>query len=171
MLWFFRGWNNTKKEYNNNILYSPCEGKIENIIETDEYIHIMIFLNIHNIHVQYAPFNCVVKNMTYVKGTFYPAYMLEKSKYNERQEYVLQHPLFGDVLFKQIAGQVARRIKSFVKEGEHLKVFEPIGMIKFGSRCDIIIPKKKFFNNTKVLCSKNDNVKIGCALVKYQTLT
>jgi phosphatidylserine decarboxylase len=167
MLWFFRGWKNENTEYHNNILYSPCEGRIENIIETDEFIHIMIFLNIHNIHVQYAPLNCIVKKMKYIKGTFYPAYMFEKSKYNERQEYILQHPLFGDVVFKQIAGQVARRIQPFVKEGDHLKVFEPIGLIKFGSRCDLILSRKGQNNNIKVLCHKNEKIKIGQALFNY----
>lgn len=164
-IYFFRGWrkpsNFTKKD---NVLYCPCDGVIKAIHETHEHVHIVIFLNIHNIHVQYAPFDCVVKDMRYQHGTFHPAYLLTKSEHNERQDYTLTNAYFGDVSFSQIAGQVARRIQPFVKVGDEIEALSPIGMIKFGSRCDLKLNKKY---NIRVVKNVGDRVHIGDTLVTY----
>jgi len=121
LLYFFRGWRNNITSLHKNILYCPCDGVVKQIYDTGSHIHITVFLNIHNIHVQYAPFYCIVRAITYKKGEFHPAYLLEKSAYNERQEYILSNEYFGDVKFVQIAGQVARRIQSFVKINTNVK--------------------------------------------------
>jgi phosphatidylserine decarboxylase len=161
LLVFFRGVN-FHFEPRHDILYAPCEGNIKQIQEYTDKVHITIFLNIHNVHVQYAPCDCIVKSIKYVPGQFNKAYILEKSKYNERMEYILKNERLGDFKFIQIAGQVARRIKSFVKEGQQLTALEPLGLIKFGSRCDLVIPKK----NIELLVKKGQHVNIGDPMVK-----
>jgi phosphatidylserine decarboxylase len=80
--------------------------------------------------------------------------MLEKSQYNERTEYVLENATFGDVIFVQIAGQLARRIVSFVKEGQDVTAMSPIGLIKLGSRCDVYVQGES-------LVKKGDRMRIG----------
>lgn len=158
-LYFFRGWTKSHDfVVDENVLYCPCDGIIKRVIETPHYFHVMIFLNIHNIHVQYSPFNCKVRDMKYFKGTFYPAYLLEKSEYNERQHYILSNKVFGDVVFTQIAGQIARRIQSFVEKGESITTLEPLGIIKFGSRCDLVIKKQ---SNMNMVRNIGDRVHIG----------
>lgn len=158
VLYFFRGWDNTIANPSPTTLYCPCDGVVKNIVEKDNHFHIMIFLNIHNIHVQYTPFHCTVKDMKYHKGSFHPAYLLEKSQYNERMEYTLYNPYFGNVTFVQIAGQIARRIKSFVTVNDSVSPLSPIGLIKFGSRCDLLIPKH---TNLRIMVKPNDRIRIG----------
>lgn len=165
VLYFFRGWNGRIENVDSSILYAPCDGVVKKIIENETHIHIMIFLNIHNIHVQYVPFDCTVKEMKYHKGKFHPAYILEKSQYNERMEYTLHNNIFGNVKFIQIAGQVARRIKSFVAVEDKLDTLSPIGLIKFGSRCDLIIPKNV---NIQLLIKENDRIRIGSSVLRLK---
>lgn len=170
-IYFFRGWEMPSDLIvDEHILYSPCDGIIKQIEETSNQFHIIIFLNIHNIHVQYAPFDCKIKNMKYIAGSFHPAYILEKSQYNERQNYTLSNNMFGDIQLIQIAGQVARRIQPFVNEGENVKALAPLGMIKFGSRCDLVINKKTIKDETIVILKNvGDRVHIGdelCSMKK-----
>ena len=157
LLYFFRRWDGTI-DANQNILYCPCDGTVKKIVYHPDHIHIVIVLGIDNIHRQYAPFKCKVKNITHKKGTFNIAYFLEKSKHNERQEYILSNPVFGDVTFIQIAGQVARRIESFVDKGQNIEALDPIGIIKFGSRCDLLIPRQ---SDLAIHVQNNGRVKIG----------
>jgi phosphatidylserine decarboxylase len=122
-------------------------------------VQICIFLNIHNTHIQYSPFDCTVKSIQHKEGSFHPAYLLQKSKYNERTEYILYNNVFGDVKFVQIAGQLARRIVSLVKTGEQVPAMAPIGLIKLGSRCDVYV-------KGQLLVKKGDRVRIGDPLVR-----
>ena len=154
ILWFFQGALSLPIHINPNILYCPCDGVVSDIIQHGNRVQICIFLNIHNTHVQYSPFNCTVKRIRHKEGSFHPAYLLQKSQYNERTEYVLHNNVFGDILFVQIAGQVARRIVSFVKEGEQIDAMTPIGLIKLGSRCDVYV-------QGNLLVKKGDRVRIG----------
>jgi phosphatidylserine decarboxylase len=156
ILYFFRGWKNKHKQLDDNTIYSPCEGRILDIQELEDYYHIAIFLNVHNIHVQYSPVKGIIKSINHYSGTFVPAYFFEKSKYNERLETVIATD-FGDVKFVQIAGQLARRIKTFKKINEEVKQLDPIGLIKLGSRCDLYLPK----NKVDIQVKKNQFVKIG----------
>lgn len=159
VIYFFRGWAKPFEfPLEENVMYSPCDGTIQRIEQNDTNIRIIIFLNIHNIHVQYTPFDCTVRKIEYQQGTFHPAYMLEKSDYNERQRYTLLNEIFGIVHFTQIAGQVARRVESFVKQGDKLIALTPIGMIKFGSRCDIVLEKRP---DIQVIKHTGDRVYIG----------
>jgi phosphatidylserine decarboxylase len=154
VLWFFQGALFLPTYIDPNILYCPCDGVVSDIIQHGDMVQISIFLNIHNTHVQYSPFDCTVKRITYRDGTFHPAYLLQNSQFNERTEYVLHNEVFGDVLFVQIAGQLARRIVSFVQEGDRVAAMEPLGLIKLGSRCDVYV-------KGNLLIKKGDRVRIG----------
>jgi len=159
VLWFFQGASSLRTAIDPRVLYCPCDGTVSDIIQHGDMVQICIFLNIHNTHVQYSPFDCTVKNIRHKDGSFHPAYLLQKSKYNERTEYILHNHVFGDVKFVQIAGQLARRIVSFVKTGEQVPAMAPIGLIKLGSRCDVYV-------KGQLLVKKGDRVRIGDPLVR-----
>jgi len=161
---FYRGWVNNI-EVKDNYLYCPCEGKILNISEYKNYIHLSIFLNVHNIHVQYSPIGGKIKNIKYIKGEFYPAYFFEKSKYNERVITTIETK-YGNLKVYQIAGQIARRIKSFKNIGDTINTLDPLGLIKFGSRCDLLIPKNGFILNKNL--GTNKKIKIGGIIGFYE---
>jgi phosphatidylserine decarboxylase len=159
VLWFFQGASSFPNKIDPTILYSPCEGIVSDIVQRDNVVQICIFLNIHNTRVQYSPFDCTIKQIRHKEGAFHPAYLLQKSQYNERTEYILQNATFGEVTFVQIAGQLARRIVTFVKEGHRIDAMTPIGLIKLGSRCDIFV-------KGDLLVKKGDCVCIGDPLVR-----
>ncbi len=140
-----------------NILLSPCDGKVIKVVHHSQAIQVAIFLNVHNIHVQYAPIDGTIKSIMHKDGEFVPAYMFEKSEYNERVETMI-HSEFGNITVIQIAGQVARRIRSFHKPNIQLKRGEPMGLIKFGSRVDVWIPRS---NADTILVKEGDYVQIG----------
>jgi len=157
VLYFFQGASHIRRgPIDSSALYCPCDGVVAAIVPHARYTQICVFLNVYNTHVQYAPFACTVKIIQHTPGSFHPAYLLTKSQYNERTEYVLSNPVFGDVLFVQIAGQLARRIVSFVKPEQSLAPLEPLGLIKLGSRCDIYVP-----NEATIHKSVGDRARIG----------
>jgi phosphatidylserine decarboxylase len=162
---FFRGWNNIVKNPKNNVVYCPCEGKILSIKKDTNNYHIAIFLNLHNIHIQYSPIAGKLIKLKYKKGSFHPAYFFEKSNYNERMISYIDTK-YGIVEFHQIAGQIARRIKVFKKEGDILNPLEPYGLIKFGSRCDLKIPVDNFVLNNKM--KKDNTINIGEIIGHYK---
>jgi phosphatidylserine decarboxylase len=88
-----------------NTIVSPCEGKILKIIKDNNYLLISTFLNIHNIHIQYFPCSGVVIKKEYKEGEFNPAYLFEKSKYNEQLQTTLSSK-YGNVKINQIASSV-----------------------------------------------------------------
>lgn len=158
IVWFFQGALSLPTDIDPTILYSPCDGVVTDIIQHDNMVQISIFLNIFNTHVQYSPFNCTVKRITHKDGSFNPAYLLQKTQFNEQTQYILHNNVFGNVLFVQIAGQFARSIVSFVKEGDQVTAMTPIGLIKLGSRCDIYV-------KGNLLVKKGDRIRIGDPLV------
>ena len=120
-------------------------------------------MNIHNVHVQYAPLGGRVKSITHKAGEFHPAYFFEKSQYNERVETILETAV-GDIKVVQLAGQVARRIVSFLNVGEEIARGQPIGLIKFGSRVDMWIPSA---NINKIHVKEGDRLRIGEPVCSY----
>ncbi len=125
----------------------PCDGRVMQVAEhasgPRRWTHIAIFLNVHNVHVQYAPLAGVVRAVRRKAGQFAPAYLLQKSAFNERVETELQARSGGravSVYIVQIAGQVARRIVHFCPVGTVLRRGDPLGLIKLGSRVDVWLP-------------------------------
>ena len=132
-------------KYPKNMLVSPCDGKVMSILELNEITtHVAIYLNLLDSHVQWSPVNGVVLSTVHKLGTFNPAYMFHKSRYNERIETIIYVPAIDDeIKIVQIAGQLARRIVNYKDKNDRVERGEIIGMIKFGSRVDLFIPHNK----------------------------
>jgi phosphatidylserine decarboxylase len=147
-----------------NTIVSPCEGKVLKIIKEKDYLLISIFLNVHNVHIQYVPFEGVIKKLIYKKGEFHPAYLFEKSKYNEQLQTTILTK-YGDIKINQIAGLIARRIVNFNNINDNVNKGQPLGLIKFGSRVDTYIPHQFI---EKIMIREGDNVNIGDIFCKMQ---
>jgi phosphatidylserine decarboxylase len=131
--------------YPKNLLVSPCDGKVMSILKINDWTtHIAIYLNLLDAHVQWSPVNGVVLSTVHKQGTFNPAYMFHKSRYNERVETIIYVPSIDDeIKVVQIAGQLVRRIVNYKEKNDRVERGELIGMIKFGSRVDLFIPHNK----------------------------
>ena len=129
-----------------NLVISPADGKIIGVTEVDEkeYLgskatRISIFMSPLNVHVNRNPVSGAVRHLRYVTGEYFAAFEDKASEKNEQMIIGIEHPK-GRVLFKQIAGFVARRIVCTLTMGEQVKAGERFGMIKFGSRVDVFVP-------------------------------
>lgn len=138
---------NRKAIYSSNDILCPADGKvvvIEEVEETeyfnDKRIQISIFMSPLNVHANYNPISGIVKYVKYHKGLFLVAWHPKSSTDNERSTFVVQHESGQEVLFRQIAGAVARRICYYAKENQQVKTGEEFGFIKFGSRIDLFLP-------------------------------
>jgi phosphatidylserine decarboxylase len=144
-LFFFRDPDRTIPD-GDNIIVSPADGKLVLIKELEhaDYlespaIQMSIFLSPLNVHVNRIPWSGTVGYFRYIRGDFMVAYDHEASKKNERTEIGVERD-GQKILFKQIVGSIARRIVCPLKEGDVVTKGERFGMIKFGSRMDIILP-------------------------------
>lgn len=129
-----------------NIIVSPADGRVLFIKDVDgnPYIsgkakQISIFMSPLNVHVNRIPIDGLVKHAKYYKGKFLIAYDDKASSENERAEFVIESK-YGNVFFTQVAGFVARRLVYEIQPGDHVKKGERFGMIKFGSRVDVVVP-------------------------------
>lgn len=130
-----------------SILVSPADGSIVEIKEIFEQralnssaIQISIFLSPTDVHVNRSPISGKVIQCEYHPGKFLVAYNPKASEENEHT-FIIVENVFGKVVFKQIAGVLARRVVCSLKVGDSVIVGQKIGMMKFGSRMDVIIPK------------------------------
>lgn len=141
LLFFYRLPTRVNK-YPSNILVAPCDGKVVGIQRINAVTtHVAIFLNIFDCHVQWCPVDGYIKSVIHKKGRFHPAYILNKSKYNERTETIIYLPQIDDeIKMVQIAGQIARRIVTHVQPDDYVNRGDRFGMIKLGSRVDLFIP-------------------------------
>ena len=149
---FFRVPKRTVTIDSNKIL-APSDGKvvvIEEVQETeylnDKYTQISIFMSPLNVHCQWYPINGIVKYFKYHPGKYLVAWHPKSSSENERTTIVVEDKEGRQILFRQIAGAVARRIVYFGKEGEEVSQDKEAGFIKFGSRIDVFIPLKSTIN-------------------------
>ena len=130
-----------------NAVLSPADGIVaanEEVFE-DEYFHdkrrqISIFMSIYDVHVNFFPFNGEVTYYKYHPGKFLMAIKPKSSTDNERNTIVLKDEKGREILVRQIAGFVARRIVCDLKAGDEAVVGEELGMIRFGSRVDVFLP-------------------------------
>jgi len=125
----------------------PADGKVVVIEETteseyfqDRRIQISIFIFPLNVHANYHPIKGIVKYIKYHPGLFLVAWHPKSSTDNERSTFVVEHSNGKEVLFRQVAGAVARRICYYPTEGEFVEVGQEFGFIKFGSRIDLFLP-------------------------------
>jgi phosphatidylserine decarboxylase len=143
--------------FNENDIMCPADGKvvvIEEVSETeyfkDRRIQLSIFMSPLNVHANYNPISGLVKYVKYHPGLFLVAWHPKSSTENERTTMVVEHSSGKEVLFRQIAGAVARRICYYLHPEQQVITGEEFGFIKFGSRIDLFLPV-----GTKI------NVKIG----------
>ena len=131
-----------------DLVFAPCDGRVvvtENVRETEylgrEMLQISIFMSITNIHMKWVPVGGEVEYFKYHPGRFLVAWHPKSSTENERTTTVVRMPSGQQVLFRQIAGLIARRIISYMKVGHAVEQNSVCGFIKFGSRVDVLVPK------------------------------
>ena len=135
--------------HDNDLVFSPCDGRVvvTEVVRDDEYfdgeerLQVSIFMSVTNGHINWFPVGGIVKYFKYHPGRFLVAWHPKSSTENERTTTVVETPKGVEVLFRQIAGVVARRIVSYIKVGSAVEQNTPCGFIKFGSRIDILLPK------------------------------
>jgi phosphatidylserine decarboxylase len=162
ILSFFRIPTRTKT-LDDSLLVAPADGKVVVIEEVrdDEYfkgekrLQVSIFMSPLNVHVNLNPINGEVVYSRYHPGKYLVAWHPKSSTENERHSVVIKKGE-NQVLVKQIAGALARRIVNYLKVGDRVSQGKELGFIKFGSRVDILLPP-----GTKVLVELNQNVKGG----------
>lgn len=110
-------------------------------VENDEVYRISTFLSVLDVHVNRTPIEGVIKKIVYNPGKFLSAELNKASEENERNSLLIQTEDNREVAVVQIAGLIARRIKCYVKEDEKLEKGQRIGIIRFGSRVDVYLPK------------------------------
>lgn len=146
ILQFFR---NPKRNFilNENAILAPVDGKvvvIEEVYESEYFkekrIQVSIFMSPLNVHVTRYGLSGLVKFSKYHPGKFLVAWHPKASEENERTTIVIENKTFSEVLYRQIAGALARRIVNYAKEGEQVRQGDDAGFIKFGSRVDIFLP-------------------------------
>ena len=136
--------------HDDELIFSPCDGRVvvTEVVNEDEYfggrelMQVSIFMSVTNVHINWFPVGGLVKYFKYHPGRFLIAWHPKSSTENERTTTVVETASGEEVLFRQIAGFVARRIVPYMKEGETVKQNDVCGFIKFGSRIDILIPKE-----------------------------
>lgn len=152
---------------NDKYVLAPADGKVVVIEETEEteYLkgkrkQISIFMSPVNVHVNRMPVGGTVSFFKYHPGKYLVAWHPKSSTENERTTVVVKTKNGVEILFRQIAGALARRIKWYVKEGQQLEQGDEFGFIKFGSRVDIYLPL-----DAKVKVNINDVTKGGRTVI------
>ena len=166
ILQFFR---NPKRniKLNDKSILAPADGKIviiKEVFEKEFYkekrLQVSIFMSPFNVHVTRYPVGGEIIFSKYHPGKYLFAWHPKSSELNERTSVVIKNKVFGNILYRQIAGALARRIVNYASEGSKIKQGEESGFIKFGSRLDIFLPLK-----TKVNVSMNQMVKGGVSKI------
>lgn len=162
VLQFFRI-PNIKIPVNDKHVLAPADGKVVVIEKTveqehfnEERIQVSIFMSPLNVHVNRSPVSGIIKYFKYHPGKFLLAWNPKASEDNERTTLVLEMQNGAEILVRQIAGFLARRIKWYVKEENQLGQGQEFGFIKFGSRVDVFLP-----TDAKILVENGTKTKGG----------
>jgi len=168
VLQFFRNPKRTISK-NEKHLIAPVDGKVvivEEVFEKeyfkDKRIQISIFMSPLNVHVTRYTMSGIVNFSKYHPGKYLVAWHPKSSELNERTTIVLENKKFGEVLYRQIAGAVARRIVNYAVKGSQVVQGEDAGFIKFGSRVDLFLPLK-----TQIDVKVDDVVKGGIQTIAH----
>lgn len=170
VLQFFR---NPKRVTPKNDLHviAPVDGKvvvIEEVYEKEYFkaqrLQVSIFMSPLNVHVTRYAIGGEVSYSKYHPGKFLVAWHPKSSEENERTTVVLKNKAFGEILYRQIAGAVARRIVNYAKSGMHVEQGTDAGFIKFGSRVDLFLPL-----DTPIAVVLNQNIKGGVDVIAHKT--
>ena len=138
---------------NENHIISPVDGKVVNIEKVyekeyfkDERLQVSIFMSPFNVHVTRYPISGKVNFSKYHPGEYLVAWHPKSSEKNERTTIVLENEVVGEILYRQIAGALARRIVNYAEVGENVTQGKDAGFIKFGSRVDLFLPVDSILN-------------------------
>lgn len=166
ILQFFR---NPKRlvQMNDVQILAPVDGKvvvIEEVFEKeyfkDKRLQVSIFMSPINVHVTRYPIGGTVKYSKYHPGKFLVAWHPKSSEENERTTVVVENPVIGEVLYRQVAGAMAKRIVNYAEEGQMVLQGSDSGFIKFGSRVDVFLPL-----NAQITVKLNDKVIGGKSII------
>ena len=129
------------------VVVAPADGKIVVVeeVEENEYFHdrrimVSIFMSLVNVHANWYPVDGTIKKVAHHNGNFMKAWLPKASTENERSTVVIETPEGVEILTRQIAGAVARRIVTYAEVGEECYIDEHMGFLKFGSRVDVYLP-------------------------------
>lgn len=154
---FFRCPPRHFEEETAGVVIAPADGKIVCIeeVEEKEFFHdrrimVSIFMSVTNVHANWVPVDGKVKYVRHHNGNFHRAWLPKASEENERATTVITTPDGTDILVRQIAGAVARRIVTYMQQGDECEIDDHLGFIKLGSRVDTYLPL-----GTKVLVGMN----------------
>jgi phosphatidylserine decarboxylase len=163
-LWFFRDPERSIPDAPETVV-SPADGKVTEVSQVtiggEEQLRISIFLSVFDVHVNRSPIAGVVREVRYQRGKFLNAMNPASAEENEQNIVRME----GDgqvVVFKQIAGLLARRIVFHPKVGNHLERGQRVGLIKFGSRTDVLLS-----SHAKVRVKVGDRVRGGTSVLAY----
>jgi phosphatidylserine decarboxylase len=169
VLQFFRN-PNRNTTINDSQIIAPVDGKVVVIEEVEEpeffkdkRLQVSIFMSPLNVHVTRYALSGKVKYSKYHPGKYLVAWHPKASTENERTTIVLENEVFGQVLYRQIAGALAKRIVNYAEEGQEVVQGTDAGFIKFGSRVDLFLPL-----NTKIDVKIGDKVKGGEQIVAHK---
>jgi len=168
-LCFFRNPKRKNPKIPNSII-SSADGKVclidlacppeETGLDSNEMLRICVFMNVFNVHINRSPISGAIKKIVYKEGSFFNASLDKASEKNERSSIIISSEKGTEVVVVQIAGLIARRILSFVSKNQDLHQSERYGLIRFGSRVDIYLPKNSIVN-----CKVGDKVIAGESLL------
>ncbi|MCX7991588.1 MAG: phosphatidylserine decarboxylase family protein [Proteobacteria bacterium] len=160
-LFFFRNPKRIAPE--GNQIVSPADGEvilIKDVYEEKflkkEVTKISIFMSIFNVHLNRAPYDGEVIKIQYEKGRFFSADLDKATDENEKNYILINTPEGREILFVQVAGLIARRIICDIKKGDYIKKGDIVGLICYGSRLDVFLPK-----NSEIRVKLKDRVKAG----------
>lgn len=143
-----------------DLVIAPCDGKVVIVqeVEENEYLNtkclqVSVFMSVFNVHVNYYPIGGKILYCKHHHGDYIIASHPKASEKNERTSIVVETTHGHQILFRQIAGYIARRIVCYAKPGEHANQCSQVGFIKFGSRMDIFLPLQ-----TQVMVKVGDKV-------------
>lgn len=129
------------------LIIAPADGKVVVVeeVEENEYFHdrrlmVSIFMSLFNVHANWVPCDGKVKLVRHHDGRYKAAWLPKSSTENERSTVVITSSTGHEVLVRQVAGAMARRIVTYLKEGDDCVIDEHMGFIKFGSRVDLFLP-------------------------------
>lgn len=130
-----------------DVVVAPADGKVVVIeeVEENEYFHdkrvmVSIFMSLFNVHANWFPVDGYVRKVSHQNGNYHKAWLPKSSLENERSSIVIETPRGEEILVRQVAGAMARRIVTYARENEECYIDEHLGFIKFGSRVDLYLP-------------------------------
>jgi phosphatidylserine decarboxylase len=168
-IWFFR---DPKRESNagEKAVLTPADGKCIRIQDIDNIdnpigkpaVVISIFMSVFNVHVNRIPIAGKISDIKYHRGKFFSANLDKASRENENNRIVLQTDLGQEIAFVQIAGLIARRIVCWILEGDRVVAGQRFGLIRFGSRLDVYLPR-----DSRLTIASGEKVKAGVTILGY----